>query len=70
MSETIIWSGPAQPASDPTGPTGRLCEWLQNLRLQDVPAQTRERAKDILLDGIGCAIVGAHLPWSDRKSTV
>jgi 2-methylcitrate dehydratase PrpD len=64
MSETIIWNGPAQPASDPTGPTGRLCEWLQNLRLQDVPAQTRERAKDILLDGIGCAIVGAHLPWS------
>jgi aconitate decarboxylase len=37
---------------------------LQNLKLADVPPQVLERAKDILLDGIGCAIVGAHLPWS------
>lgn len=64
MSSTIAWAGDQQAATDPAGPTGRLCAWLQNVRLEDVPIATRERAKDILLDGFGCAIVGAQLPWS------
>lgn len=61
---SIAWSGPIQAPTDPHGPTGLLCAWLQDLQLDDVPALTRERAKDILLDGFGCAIVGAQLPWS------
>jgi aconitate decarboxylase len=64
MSETLTWTGETTPATDPNGPTGQLCRWLQDLKLSDVPSRIRERAKDILLDGIGCGIVGAHLPWS------
>jgi aconitate decarboxylase len=64
MNSAICWSGPIEPATDPSGPTGRLCAWLQDLRLEDVPKATRERAKDVLLDGLGCALVGAQLPWS------
>jgi aconitate decarboxylase len=51
-------------ATDPKGATGALCSWLAGLRLDDVPEAVRERAKYLLLDGIGCALVGAKLPWS------
>ncbi len=64
MNSEICWNGPIEAATDPSGPTGLLSAWLQDLRLDDVPATTRERAKDILLDGVGCALVGAQLPWS------
>jgi 2-methylcitrate dehydratase PrpD len=48
----------------PEGPTGRLAEWVAGLSLDDVPEMVRLRAKDLILDGIGCALVGAKLPWS------
>ena len=67
MTETLTQSeteAAALPASDPAGATGMLCAWLANLSLDQVPHATQERAKDILLDGIGCALVGAQLPWS------
>lgn len=51
-------------ASDPQGATGALSTWLAGLSLGDAPAAVRERAKYLLLDGIGCALVGAKLPWS------
>jgi aconitate decarboxylase len=51
-------------ATDPKGVTGALCTWLAGLKLEDVPEVVRERAKYLLLDGIGCALVGAKLPWS------
>ncbi|HTR84187.1 MAG TPA: MmgE/PrpD family protein [Reyranella sp.] len=50
--------------TDPSGPTGRLALWLQGFRLDSAPEAVRERAKHLLLDGIACALVGAHLPWS------
>jgi 2-methylcitrate dehydratase PrpD len=53
-----------QAATDPAGPTGRLATWVADLRLDDVPHAVVERAKYLLLDGLGCALVGAHLPWS------
>jgi aconitate decarboxylase len=53
-------------ATDPEGPTGRLATWLAQARLEDVPLATREHAKHLLLDGIGCALVGAQLPVSRR----
>jgi 2-methylcitrate dehydratase PrpD len=53
-----------EPATDPSGPTGRLATWLARLHLGDVPVTARERAKAVTLDGIACAIVGAQLPWS------
>jgi aconitate decarboxylase len=55
---------PARPATDPTGPTGRLATWVAKTALDDVPASVRDRAKHLVLDGIGCALVGAQLPWS------
>lgn len=50
--------------TDPSGPTGRLAQWLANFTLDQAPAEVIERAKDIILDGLGCALVGAKLPWS------
>lgn len=51
-------------ATDPAGPTGRLCDWLAGFSLDQAPASARERARMLTLDGIACAIVGAQLPWS------
>ena len=53
---------PARPATDPAGPTGRLATWVAKTTLDDVPASVRDRAKHLVLDGIGCALVGAQLP--------
>src|SRR5580658_7497348 len=53
-----------RPATDPAGPTGRLATWVADTTLDDVPASVRDRAKHLVLDGIGCALVGAQLPWS------
>src|ERR1700739_3170156 len=53
-----------QVATDPAGPTGRLATWVADLTLNDVPPDVVERAKHLLLDGLGCARVGAQLPWS------
>ena len=52
-------------ATYPNGPTGRLATWLANLELENVPQQVLQRAKCLVLDGLGCAIVGARLPWSN-----
>src|SRR6201987_6395802 len=54
----------ARAATDPNGPTGRLAPWLANTTLDDVPVSVREHAKHLLLDGVGCALVGAQLPVS------
>lgn len=51
-------------ATDPDGATGRLCAWLAALTLDAVPTEVQARAKDLILDGLGCALVGAQLPWS------
>jgi MmgE/PrpD N-terminal domain len=50
--------------TDPAGPTGRLATWVAQTTLADVPPSVRDRAKHLVLDGIGCALVGAQLPWS------
>jgi 2-methylcitrate dehydratase PrpD len=54
----------SSPATDPAGPTGQLATWLAQLTLEDIPSRVRERAKALILDGLGCALVGAQLPWS------
>lgn len=58
--DSITHTAPSQAGS----PTGRLSQWISDVRLQDVPFNVRERAKHLLLDGIGCLLVGAHLPGS------
>ncbi len=65
MSTSVYdWSGTREPATNPKAPTGELCAWLETLTLADIPTDVQERTKDIFLDGLGCAIVGAQLPWS------
>jgi 2-methylcitrate dehydratase PrpD len=51
-------------ASQPDGVTGRLVSWIHELAWDDVPDKVRVRAAHLLLDGLGCALVGAQLPWS------
>jgi aconitate decarboxylase len=46
------------------GPTSRLATFLAATHLGDIPEEVMTRAAHITLDGIGCALVGAHLPWS------
>src|ERR1700733_5154623 len=53
-----------QRATDPDGPTGRLASWVAGLSLADIPETVIERAKYLLLDGLGCGLIGAQLPWS------
>lgn len=48
------------------GATEHLCTWVHHLQFEDVPAQVRTRAKHLILDGLACAIIGAHLPWSEQ----
>jgi aconitate decarboxylase len=53
---------PATIESD--GPTRRLASWASDVALEDIPDHVQERAKHLLLDGLGCALIGAKLPWS------
>jgi 2-methylcitrate dehydratase PrpD len=53
-----------QTATDPDGPTGGLATWVDDLTLDQIPQNVVDRAKHLLLDGLGCALVGAQLPWS------
>ena len=55
---------PAGQPTDPAGPTGRLATWLATTALEEIPAAVRERAAHLVLDGLGCALIGAQLPWS------
>jgi aconitate decarboxylase len=48
----------------PDGVTGRLASWLATADLADVPTGVRQRAAHLMLDGVGCALIGAQLPWS------
>ncbi|UKZ81430.1 hypothetical protein TrVFT333_009202 [Trichoderma virens FT-333] len=54
--------------SDPSSPTGQLSTWISTLTYNDIPEDLRIRAKYLILDGIACGLVGAHLPWSEKAS--
>jgi aconitate decarboxylase len=58
------YTGPREAPTEPDGATGALAQWLADFSLDDVPQYVIERAKDVVLDGLGCALVGAKLPWS------
>ncbi|KAI9735751.1 MAG: cinnamoyl-Coa reductase [Claussenomyces sp. TS43310] len=49
-----------------SGITAQLCEWVSNLKVDDIPSEILTRAKYLILDGIACALVGARVPWSER----
>jgi aconitate decarboxylase len=54
--------------TDPEGPTGQLCNWVESVSLDEVPAEIIVRAKYLILDGLACGLVGAHLPWSEKAA--
>ncbi|CAL5873592.1 uncharacterized protein PFLUO_LOCUS7873 [Penicillium psychrofluorescens] len=60
-------SPPNQPSSG-EGATKQLCSWINRLSLDDVPEQVKTRAKYLILDGLCCALVGAHLPWVEKAT--
>ncbi|KAI1386456.1 2-methylcitrate dehydratase PrpD [Hypoxylon trugodes] len=45
--------------------TAELCEWVNSLQLADIPDDVVTRTKYLVLDGLGCAIIGSRLPWSE-----
>ena len=50
------------------GVTRQLSDWIHNLKLEDVPEEVRTRAKYLILDGLACALNGAHVPWSEEAA--
>lgn len=44
--------------------TARIAEFVSGLRYEAVPEEVRQRIKLLMLDSLGCALYGAHLPWS------
>ncbi|WP_018255059.1 MmgE/PrpD family protein [Salinispora mooreana] len=51
-------------STNPDGPTGRLVTWLAKTSIDAIPVDVAARARHLILDGIGCLLVGARLPWS------
>ncbi|KVB56922.1 MmgE/PrpD family protein [Burkholderia cepacia] len=47
-----------------TSYTRQLAEFAAKLKLADVPEDVRDRAKLIILDGLGCGLFGASLEWT------
>ncbi|KAI1799496.1 putative immune-responsive protein [Daldinia bambusicola] len=52
----------------PEGPTRRLCTWVERLKYHDIPEEIITRAKYLILDGLACGLVGAHLPSSEKAA--
>lgn len=52
----------------PAGVTKQLSQWLEKFSWDDIPEDVRTRAKYIILDGLACAIVGSHLPWTEKAA--
>lgn len=48
------------------GATATLCNWIHSLELSSIPSDVIERAKYLILDGLGCGLVGSHVPWSEK----
>ncbi|KAF2709533.1 putative immune-responsive protein, partial [Pleomassaria siparia CBS 279.74] len=61
-------ASPRTSPTDPDGPTGRLCTWIESLILADIPEDMQTRAKHLILDGLACGLIGAHLPWSETAA--
>lgn len=52
--------------TDPDGATGQLARWLSETTLDDIPERVVERAKILILDGLGCGLLASHIPWSEK----
>lgn len=52
--------------SEGDGTTEVLCNWIHSLEPSSIPCDVIERAKYLILDGLGCGLVGSHVPWSEQ----
>jgi hypothetical protein len=59
----MVKAGPAD-ANAPSI-THDLVNFVCKLDLDDVPQSAIERTKSLILDGIACGLVAAHLSWSE-----
>jgi aconitate decarboxylase len=50
------------------GVTKKLCQWIQDINLADIPEDVHVRAKYLILDGLACAVVGSRLPWTETAA--
>jgi aconitate decarboxylase len=50
--------------------TRQLAEFAANLKLSDVPPEVVDRAKSVILDGLGCGLFGASVKWTQILSNV
>jgi aconitate decarboxylase len=55
--------------SNAAGYTGKLCTWIHDTTIGDIPDEIITRAKYLILDGIACGLVAAHLPWSETAAS-
>jgi aconitate decarboxylase len=62
---TFTMSSNTTDPSSPDGVTGKLSSWVANTEYPSIPSEVIERAKYLILDGIACGLVAAHLPWSE-----
>jgi 2-methylcitrate dehydratase PrpD len=44
--------------------TRGIAEFVSGLKYEAIPEEVRHRIKLLMLDSLGCALYGAHLPWS------
>lgn len=51
---------------EPEEVTADLCHWVNSLSASNIPQEILTRAKYLILDGIGCGLVGARVPWSEK----
>ncbi|KAG5803359.1 hypothetical protein H9Q74_009067 [Fusarium xylarioides] len=57
-----------EPKPESSSPTVQLSQWVSKLKPDDIPERVRTRAKYLILDGLACAFVGSHLPWSETAA--
>ncbi|EXK48046.1 hypothetical protein FOMG_01187 [Fusarium oxysporum f. sp. melonis 26406] len=58
----------SEPKPKSSSPTVQLSQWISKLKLDDIPDRVCTRAKYLILDGLACAFVGSHLPWSETAA--
>ena len=52
--------------AETSGVTEQLCQWIHHTTFESIPDPIKERSKHLILDGIACGLVGAHVPWSEQ----
>lgn len=49
--------------------TARLSAYAASIEFDNLPVEVCERARQLILDGVGCGIFGSNQPWSQTLTT-